>query len=280
MIKRVFKLLFLNYYSFLNKIKISLFFIFIFLSSNIYAQKDTNLVFIDGGRYKMGNNNSEIDEKPKHKVKISSFYIGKYEVTNQEYAIFLNEKGNQMEENSIWIFLEGKWRNEKCRIYEKDSTFFVEKGYENYPVCFVSWYGANAYCQWKGGRLPTEAEWEYVANSQKDFSVEKLNEIAIFKENSEDKINKAGSREANIFGVYDIYGNLSEWCSDWYLANYYELSPKKNPQGADFGQMKVKRGGSWYSEKESIYPTNRKAANPNNNNITVGFRIVIDKISD
>jgi len=224
----------------------------------------------------MGNNNSEIDEKPKHKVILNSFYIGKYEVTNKEYAVFLNEKGNQREANSIWLFEEGEWRNEKCRIYQKDSVFFVEQGYDNYPVCFVSWYGANAYCKWKGGRLPTEAEWEYVANSQKDFSADRINKIARYKENSEAQINKVGSQEPNAFGVYDIYGNMSEWCNDWYSVDYYKNYTKKNPQGAEFGQMKVKRGGSWYSEKESIYPTNRKASNLNNNNITVGFRIVID----
>ncbi len=78
----------------------------------------------------------------------------------------------------------------------------------------------------------------------------------------------------NYYGVYDIYGNMSEWCSDWYNADYYKHSPKKNPQGNSTGQMKVKRGGSWYSKAENINPTNRKASNPNNNNITIGFRIV------
>ncbi len=256
------------------RVKLFLFLCLIFISLNGYSQTDTNLIFIKGGSFKMGNNNSQIDEKPKHKVKINDFYISKYEITNNEYAVFLNEKGNQIEANSIWIFLDGNWRDEKCRIYQKDSTFFVEKGYENYPVCFVSWYGANAYCQWRGGRLPTEAEWEYVANSQKKLQ-EKINEIAIYKENSGAKINKVGTKKPNILGVYDIYGNMSEWCSDWYSTDYYKESPRKNPKGAGIGQMKVKRGGSWYCNSKNISPTNRKASNPNKNNVTIGFRIAV-----
>ena len=246
----------------------------LFLNINsIYSQEiDSSFVFIKGGKFQMGSNSAQIDEKPVHKVKISDFYISKYEVTNLQYAVFLNEKGNQFEANTIWIDLQGSWRDEKCRIYMKDSVFLVEKGYENYPVAFVSWYGANAYCKWKNGRLPTEAEWEYIAKFDISYT-DSLQNIAVLKSNSNSKINQGGTKQANILGIYDLYGNMSEWCYDWYQPKYTKKR-KKNPQGNNFGEMKCRRGGSWYSPPKNIYPTNRKASNPNNNNVTIGFRVV------
>jgi len=261
------------------KLLIILFFLFSY--SFLFSQDtDSSLVFIKGGIFTMGSNNKAAEDEKKHKVWISDFYISKYEVTNLEFVEFLNQNGNQVENNAFWILLNGEWRDERCRIYLKDSVYKVEKGYEYFPVLYVSWYGAAAYCKWRNGRLPTEAEWEYVAKGgkyKKDNSLIDFENNIVFAQNSDLKPNRIATKLPNILGVYDIYGNQAEWCSDWYWANYYNGSKFKNPKGKPNGQMKIYRGGSWYSQKNYISATDRKADNPANNNITIGFRIVKNK---
>lgn len=247
----------------------------IFLSS--IAQNYNNYVFIKGGKFKMGSLN-EKDESPIHNVKISDFYVLNHEVTNAEFVVFLNAKGNKFEGNSHWISLREKWRDEKCKIYEKDGFFRVEKGFENYPVVYVNWYGANAYANWIGGRLPTEAEWEYLAHlsvENEEFSNDFLKKHAVFKDNSNEMYSKINSKKILSIKIYDLFGNLSEWCNDWYSPDYYSYSPRKNPKGASKGVQKVKRGGSWADKFTTFSVTNRRASNPDNHNITVGFRVVI-----
>ncbi len=245
---------------------------------------DSNLIFVEQGTFKMGDHKGEPDEHPQKKIKLSAYYIGKYEVTNAEYAAFLNEKGNQPEGNTLWINLNGNWRNLNCRIYEKDSQFLVEKGYEEYPVNFVSWFGANAFCKWKGGRLPTEAEWEYAAKGGKYSKGKLLKEIerkledyAWFSINSLEHCHQKGKKLPNILGLYDIYGNLWEWCSDYYGSAYYRQKRGKNPKGPTNGDYRIIRGGSWTNSKEMMRISNRNALNPNTSRINIGFRIVYDK---
>jgi formylglycine-generating enzyme len=242
---------------------------------------DSNLVFVESGKCRLGDNQGETDEKPAKQIKISSFYIGKYEVTNAEFAEFLNAKGNQLEEHSVWIDLGGKWQNLKCRIYEIDSTFKVESGFEDYPVNFVSWYAANAYCKWRGGRLPTEAEWEFAAKGGKlarkktiTKTWNNLGKYAWYDVNSEENLHQKGQKQCNILGIYDISGNLWEWCKDFYNQDYYKIRGKLNPQGPKSGDFKVIRGGSWTNKTEMMRISNRNAVNPTSNKINIGFRIV------
>lgn len=132
---------------------------------------EPEMVRIPGGTFRMGSNNGNDEEKPVHRVTVSDFYMGKYEVTNAQYCAFLNEKGNQKQDTIAWLDTDGSWGDEYCRIYAEGDIFKVEKGYENYPVIYVSWYGAKAYCDWlsektgKKYRLPTETEWEYAAGN-------------------------------------------------------------------------------------------------------------------
>jgi len=258
----------------MKRVLFLLFFVCLFIT-NSFAQPDTGLVYVPSGSFKMGSKTGEADEQPVHKVKISGFYIGKYEVSNREFAEFLNVKGNQFEHNVLWINIDGHWRDLKCRIYEKDSSFFVEKGYEDYPVNFVSWDAANAYCKWKGGRLPTEAEWEYIAKKF-SHSPDSLEYYHWHAANSENKIHKIGAGTANLLGIYNLQGNLWEWCADWYDNHYYEKSPRKNPLNMVPNDYKVIRGGSWANNKKMLNPSNRNAIKPNINKINVGFRIAYD----
>jgi formylglycine-generating enzyme len=246
-------------------------------------QTDSNLVFVEGGSFKIGDKHGEPDETPLKKIKLDAFLIGKYEVTNKEFVEFLNKNGNQFEDNSQWIDLSGKWNTLKCRIYQIDNQFFVETGYEDFPVNFVNWYGANAYCKWRGGRLPTEFEWEYVAKGGKHGQKEHHSEIeknlenyAWFSENSNDQVHKRGLKKSNILGIFDLQGNVWEWCQNFYASNYYQNITRKNPEGPQQADFRVIRGGSWTNSREMLRVSNRNAINPNTNRINVGFRIVFD----
>ena len=266
------------------------FFIFLFFDNYlIQAQTDiidSGLVLVEGGSLKLGNRKGDMDEKPARKLKIKSFLISRYEITNSEFVQFLNASGNQLEGNTIWINLDGKWEGLKCRIYEQDGKFSVENGYEDFPVNYVSWYGANAYCKWKGGRLPTEAEWEYAAKGGKKTNkkvllqyVKEIETFAWFNGNSDSQWHKKGLKSPNILGIYDISGNLWEWCSDFYNNKEYKKRKRKDSGGPQKGDYKVIRGGSWTDNMETLHISNRNAINPNMNKINVGFRIVFDPIS-
>jgi formylglycine-generating enzyme len=248
------------------------------LSQDTISQK---MVFVKGGKFRMGSKNGDSDEMPEHRVRLNDFYVGKYEVTNAEYAEFLNTQVRDEEELYKFIDLDGKWRDLKCRIYKDSLTYLVEKGYDNYPVSFVSWYGANAYCKWKKGRLPTEAEWEYLAKTpyfkdkNKKKSIQIITEIAVYQDNSGGNLSITGSKMPNLLGILDLLGNVAEWCDDWYDMHAYKNSKFKNPSGQLKGDFKVLRGGSWNSTIEELRISNRNGARPENKSISIGFRLII-----
>lgn len=249
---------------------------------------NTDLVFIKGGKFKIGSKIGDDDEKGGKKIYINDFYISKFEVTNAQFCDFLNHKNPNASELMKYISLSGEFENLTCRIYQKDSLFHVEKGFGNYPVYFVSWFGAEAYCKFAGGRLPTEAEWEYVAKGGKTSFFDKLfvryqfsgsnnpGELAWYRNNSKEKPHPVGQKKPNKLNVFDMCGNLAEWCSDWYLPDYYKHSSEKNPQGPEIGRLKVHRGGSWYNTPDMLRITNRRASKPLTENATIGFRFVKD----
>ncbi len=247
-----------------------------------------NMVFVKGGTYTMGctseqGDDCSSDEKPTHQINLSDFYISKYEVTNAEYTEFLNAKGNQEEGGVTWLDLESSW----CKI-EKQGSYYVSKnGFENHPVMEVTWYGATAYAKWKGMRLPTEAEWEYAARGGQEMRSTKyagsndLDKVAWHDENSYDKgkdhpdygTHEVGTKVANELGLYDVSGNVYEWCSDWYSSDYYNSSPSRNPRGPSSGSFRVIRGGSWYRYPTHCRVANRNSYYPANSSNYVGFRL-------
>ena len=252
-----------------------------------------NMVLVTGGAFTMGcKDGRDKDcydwEKPAHSVRVSSFYIGKYEVTNAEFVRFLNAKGNQTEGGAEWIDLSGTYGNEKCRIYKSGSSFAVEKGYENYPVIYVSWFGANAYCAWmseqsgKKYRLPTEAEWEYAARggeksgNYRYSGSNTLTDVGWFDDNSGGKIHPVGGLKANELEIYDMSGNVWEWCADDWHSDY-KTAPSDGSAWIDNprGTHRVHRGGSWNYDARRCRAAFRGINAPGYRNFNLGFRLAL-----
>ena len=222
-------------------------------------------VWVTGGCYQMGcgnwTDNCDDDEKPVHEVCVDGFWIGKYEVTIDQYRNFLQSTGNT----------EGvDWDDEDCPI-EKDNSFslsgnkFGQHGHQ--PMVEVSWNGARAFTNWlsrntgKEFGLPTEAKWEYAARSggkrQKYAGGNDVDSVAWYEDNSGDHTHKVGSKSPNGLGIYDMSGNVWEWCSDRYAEDYYSNSPQKNPQGPSSGSYWAARGGSFAYHAGDVRTANR-----------------------
>ena len=220
------------------------------------------------------------DEKPSHKVTLSNgFWMGQKEVTVGAYKRYAAARGRQMplEPNSGGRPLNHRWRNEAM------------------PIVNVTWEGAQAYCGWAGGRLPTEAEWEYAARAGSTVPrYGDLDEIAWYADDSGRQhldspiinltlywkrlnengngMHEVGQKRANGFGLFDMLGNVWEWVNDWYDQNYYQNSPSQDPSGPSSGTERVLRGGSWASPPRNVRVSDRRRYNPGSRNAFYGFR--------
>ncbi len=251
---------------------------------------DSTKVLVKGGSYMMGSpaKVGDDDERPQHEVTLNDFYISKYEITNAQFVKFLNEKGNQKEGKYTWIAIDDPY----CQIEKSiDGTFNVKAGKEHYPVILVNWYGAKAYCQWAGGRLPTEAEWEYAAiggNATKHFiysGSNRINEVAWYLDNSKNPDNDlfegrgshiVGSKQPNELGIYDMSGNLYEWCSDKYHDNYNNAPTDGSSWESGETIYRVVRGGSWNDYLHPCRSANRNIVGIDDSGRNTGFRAVWD----
>ena len=251
------------------------------------------MVKIEGGTFQMGSNAEEADndEQPVHEVTVSDFYMGKYQVTHKRYIAFMNDLGVKKDgtyNGKAYVVLDEVdcavgYRNGK--FYFKGSAI-ADSGQS--PMIYVTWYGADAYCEWlskKIGetyRLPTDAEWEYAAgggekNRTKYAGTDNKNELvdyAWYNKNSKSKTRPVGKKKPNSLGLYDMSGNVWEWCRDWYDSDYYSNSPKNNPKGPEDGSNRILRGGSWFSGAEFCRVTSRINSSPGSSNINDGFRVV------
>jgi len=238
-------------------------------------------VLVNGGTFTMGSpsGTGNSGEHPQHSVTVSSFRISKYEITNQQYADYMNAIGADAN-GSVGGVEYLDTNDTDCQISHNGSSFVVDAGKENYPVIEVSWYGAKAYSEYYGGRLPTEAEWEFAArggNSSNGYThsgSNTIDDIAWYYTNSGSATHTVGTKNANELGLHDMSGNVWEWCNDWYDSNYYSSSPSNNPQGPNSGVGRVVRGGGWYDNAYYCRVANRNYGSPAYANPTLGFRPV------
>jgi formylglycine-generating enzyme required for sulfatase activity len=230
----------------------------------------TEMVVIPGGVYERGSNQGARDEMPRHPVTLSSFALDIHPVTNEQFLRFLLAMGGEKDQNNNDII-----RLRDSRIKRSGGKLVIESGYAKHPVVGVSWYGALAYAKWLGKRLPTEAEWEAASGGGKETLYPYGDEIERTQANffSSDTT-PVQSYRANHFGLYDMAGNVYNWCQDWYAYNYYDASMAEpiNPQGPHQGVYRVLRGGCWKSLKEDLRVSHRHRNNPGAMNGTYGFR--------
>jgi formylglycine-generating enzyme required for sulfatase activity len=231
-----------------------------------------NMVRVEGGTFQMGTTNGDSDEKPVHTVTVKGFYMGKYEVTQKE------------------------WRE----IMGSNPSYF--KG-DNLPVECVSWNEAIEYCNKRslkegltpayrgsgnsitcdfnatGYRLPTEAEWEYAAKGgNQDYLTyeyaggNSADSVAWYDGNSGSKTHPVGTKQPNSLGLYDMSGNVWEWCWDWYGS--YSSESQTDPTGVSSGTTRVSRGGGWINSAADVRAAGRISGTPLNRNYCLGFRLV------
>lgn len=235
----------------------------------------TEMVVIPGGEYFRGSSTGNRDEMPRHQVEIASFAIDIHPVTNEQFVRFLEMMGGEKDSNHRDLI-----RLKDSRIKRSGGRLSIESGYHKHPVVGVTWYGALLYAKWVGKRLPTEAEWEIAATGAgSDFmyptgdNIER-NQANFFSSDTTAVL----SYPPTALGLYDIPGNVYEWCDDWYAYNYYEISVQEpeNPKGPLQGVYRVLRGGCWKSLKEDLRCSRRHRNNPGTVNSTYGFRCAAD----
>ena len=210
----------------------------------------SNLVSIPADHFIMGNNLGYNDEGPEHAVTISPIQFGKFEVTQQQWETIMGTNPSSSQE---------------CK---------------DCPVENVSWNEIDSFLTKinqisnRTFRLPTEAEWEYIA--KKGGESTDLKEQAWFNANSGKKTHPVGTKLPNALGIYDLSGNVAEWCSDWYRLTYYKKKSMNNPVGPSSGKDKVVRGGSFDDTKADLRPYGRNKQNPETKRETTGFRLVME----
>lgn len=227
-------------------------------------QRYENMVFVEGGTFFMGCEDGDNDEKPVHEVKVDDFYIDKYPVTYAQYCNYLNEHCHDAYTFNSWV------KTSKIKNVGGDSIshvggkYIVENGFENHPIDCVTWEGVRCYLLFNDSRLPTEAEWEFTArggNISRGYTYSgsnKPDDVAWCKINSNEITHPVGTKKPNELEIYDMSGNVYEWCSDFYDENYYKNSDPENPRGPKNGGFeRVKRGGDIQSDDYGIRCTKR-----------------------
>jgi formylglycine-generating enzyme required for sulfatase activity len=239
---------------------------------------EVEMILVLEGGFVMGRDDTNEEVGPSHTVYLDAYYIDKYEVTNSQYRACVDvgvcetpaEKRSHTREN-----------------------YFDNPEFDSYPVIYINWDMAKAFCEWRGGYLPTEAQWEKAARGADGQTYPWGEEVSVDETFGNFKYEgyiedpqgltgdtvPVGSYEKGVspFGVHDMIGNVYEWVSDWFSATYYQTSPESNPLGADNGECmygsgacKVIRGGAWVSGAYSA--SGRIESRPASASDSVGFR--------
>jgi len=237
---------------------------------------------IKGGKFMMGSPDTEAkrkaDEGPQHEVELDPFWMGKKEVTWDEYEVFMLKTDYQHRQAaSLKPTPQDKFADALARPTAPYTDMTFDMGKYGFPAISMTHHAARLYCQWlsaKTGRyyrLPTEAEWEYAcrAGTTTAYSFgdnpDQLGEYAWDFDNSEDKYHKVGEKKPNPWGLYDIHGNVTEWCLDQYYPDYYKQfagKTVKNPVAVPKEVYpNVVRGGSWDDDAEALRSAARRGSN-------------------
>ena len=244
-----------------------------------------NMTLIPAGTFEMGSNDAESPyAQPVHTVHVEAFYMDTYTVTNLEYRRFLSENSRWQKDRIDDRFHDGDYL-----LNWEDNSY--PAGRANHPVTWVSWYSAIAYALWAGKRLPTEAEWEYAARGRLSGKKYPWGDVLSAANANYDRnvgdTTAGGRYSANGYGLYDMSGNVWEWCLDLYDDDFYFTSPRKNPRSGanepewimdnfmDISTERVLRGGGWSASPEALCAAYRLRLLPMNTTYDYGFRCVL-----
>ncbi len=235
------------------------------LLSRIEDEKGILMLLVPAGKFTMGRNDSEADQAPSHEVYLDAYYIDQYEVTNAMYSMCVQTG-----------FCEPPNKNSSKTHLD---SYYNNPNFDKYPVVYVDWEKAETYCKWRDARLPTEAEWEKAARGTDERiypwgndapSCNRANYINCPQVDTQEVTKYSLGKSP--YGVYNMAGNVWEWVSDWYTADYYQNSPKENPTGPSSGYSRVMRGGAFYDQFTELTTVNRVFRSPIVSNYDIGFR--------
>jgi serine/threonine-protein kinase len=220
------------------------------------------MVYAPGGTFPMGSAGDDPeashDELPQHKVNLDGFWIDRTEVTNRQFVQFLNDQGNGGPQGTQMLILDQGY----TQIRQEGDQFLTTDAALDHPVVMVTWHGAASYCVWAGGRLPTEAEWEYAARGPDGYVYPWGNDppdcdVANYGECRRIAVRVASRPSgASWCGALDMAGNVWEWVSDWF--GPYSGRSQDNPSGPTSGEVPVLRGGGWHSPERELRATYRQ----------------------
>jgi formylglycine-generating enzyme required for sulfatase activity len=237
--------------------------------TNFTNAQDVPMALIPAGEFQMGSNNGEPIEKPVHTVFLDAFHMDVYEVNNAHYAECVSARACQPPAQS--------------KSSTRDS-YYGDSQYADYPVINVDWTMAKAYCEWRGGSLPSEAQWEKAARGGlQGMDYPWGNEAPVCEKGAPNGANfgdcarkdtePVGSYGPNGYGLYDMAGNVWEWVWDWYSSSYYSSQTSfENPLGLDNGDSRVGRGGSWDLSPDHLRVFFRDSSSPADIYYSIGFR--------
>jgi len=257
----------------------------VFFILTAYSQKKIKMVLVDGGSFKMGSNSDFFkDETPIHTVTVESFYISQYEIKYDDYIAFCKNAGYSEPygtsgfpaTNITWerVVMMCNWLSRRDGF---DKAYTIVRNEKENIFKVTCNFQSNGY------RLPTEAEWEYASKGghrSKDYTYSGSNSpylVAWFSETYQGLEHKSGELLPNELGIYDMSGNVSEWCWDYYYESYYKKSPVDNPKGPNVGTKRVHRGGIRRDKMIYIEVTRRSCLEQDKKDLYLGFRIVRTK---
>lgn len=250
----------------------------------IVTDSGARMLYMPGSIFRMGVDDGESNQGPSHLVRMSPFFIDETEVTNAQYSQCVADGACDPPARNSATYHE---------------TYFGDDAFAVYPVIFVNWYQAEAFCAWRGARLPSEAEWEMAAGFDPEqtlifrfpwgdaFDGEKTNFCDVNCPNErQDTTVDDGHRDTapvgsysngrSPIGLYDMSGNVMEWVADWYDPRYYQESTDTNPLGPPEGEFKTIRGGSWLSSQDNVTVFFRNSFDPTVARANLGFRCAMD----